>query len=127
MNGIDWTHVVEEIEDVGLSQLRAVHSYPRQILVHLLKLRGWPGDDASNHWRDEIAAFQAEAADRFTPSMRQKTELDTLHGRAVRQMAARAYGDGPAHPPPASCPVTLDALLTASCPELEAAFLAPDQ
>jgi hypothetical protein len=40
VNDIDWAHVVEEIEDLGLSELNAVHSYLRQILFHLLKLNG---------------------------------------------------------------------------------------
>jgi hypothetical protein len=31
VNGIDWDHVAEEIEDVGLSELNAVCSYLRQI------------------------------------------------------------------------------------------------
>ncbi len=30
VNGVDWRHVVEEIEDVGLSQLTAVESYLRR-------------------------------------------------------------------------------------------------
>jgi hypothetical protein len=42
VNDVDWDHVVEEIEDVGLSELNAVYSYLRQILVRLLKLHGWP-------------------------------------------------------------------------------------
>ena len=33
VNGIDWTHVLEEIEDVGISELNAVRSYLRQMLV----------------------------------------------------------------------------------------------
>jgi hypothetical protein len=32
MNGIDWTYVVEAIEDMGPSEPKAVHSYLRQIL-----------------------------------------------------------------------------------------------
>jgi hypothetical protein len=36
VNEVDWPHVVEEIEDVGLSELNAVRSYLRQLLVHLL-------------------------------------------------------------------------------------------
>ena len=27
VNGVDWDHVVEEIEDVAISELNAVHSY----------------------------------------------------------------------------------------------------
>jgi Domain of unknown function DUF29 len=30
VNGVDWEHVVEEIEDVGLSELNAVRGYLRQ-------------------------------------------------------------------------------------------------
>jgi hypothetical protein len=46
VNDVDWNHVVEEIEDVGISQLSAVHSYLRQVLAQLLKLHGWPDNEA---------------------------------------------------------------------------------
>jgi Domain of unknown function DUF29 len=39
VNDVDWEHVVEEIEDVGLSELHAVAGYLEQILVHLLRPR----------------------------------------------------------------------------------------
>src|SRR4030081_1511628 len=71
VNDVDWDHVVEEIEDVGLSELNAVHSYLDQILVHLLKLHGWPELDSEQHWRAEIVAFQTRLERRFAPSMRQ--------------------------------------------------------
>ncbi len=58
VNGVDWDHVVEEIEDVGISELNAVRSYLRQMLVHLLKLRGWPNSQSVAQWRVEIAAFR---------------------------------------------------------------------
>jgi hypothetical protein len=61
VNDIDWTHVVEAIEDAGRSELNAVHSCLRQILVRLLKLHGWPGLAARRHWRSEIVAFQTDA------------------------------------------------------------------
>ena len=51
VNDVDWDHVVEEIEDVGISELNAVQSHLEQILVHLLKLRGWPEVGADQHWR----------------------------------------------------------------------------
>ena len=37
VNGIDWAHVVEEIEDVGLSELHSVQSYLNLVLLQLLK------------------------------------------------------------------------------------------
>ena len=125
VNDIDWAHVVEEIEDVGLSELNAVHSYLRQMLFHLLKLHGWPGMSACRHWRTEVIAFQTDAAQRFAPSMRQKIDLETIYARAVTQAGPLRLGGNAARPPPGACPVTLDALLTAACADLEAAFSRP--
>ena len=58
VNGVDWAHVVEEIEDVGRQELNAVHSYLRQMLVHLLEVQGWPENSAVDHWRAKIGAFR---------------------------------------------------------------------
>jgi predicted nucleotidyltransferase len=122
VNDVDWDHVVEEIEDVGLSELHAVRSYLEQILVHLLKLHGWPDISADQHWRAEIVAFQSDAERRFAPSMRQRIDLEKLYGRAVRQIELTRYDGKSGVTPPAGCPVTLDLLLSASVAELEAAI-----
>ncbi len=110
VNGIDWAHVVEEIEDVGLSELNAVRSHLRQMLVHLLKCALWPDHSAVRHWREEIVAFQAEAEQRFAPSMRQRIDLDRLFALAARQVAASDLGDG-GRRVPERCPCSLDQLL----------------
>jgi hypothetical protein len=122
INDIDWTHVVQEIEDVGLSELNVVHSGLRQILVHLLKLHGWPTLGSCRHWRGEIVAFQTDAQRRFAPSMRQRIDLETIYARAVLQIDPLRYGGTPALTPPETCPVTLDELLAAPCATLETAF-----
>ena len=36
VNGVDWEHVIEEIEDVGLGHLHDVQIYLRRMLVALL-------------------------------------------------------------------------------------------
>jgi hypothetical protein len=122
VNDVDWDHVVEEIEDVGLSELNATKSYIRQMIVHLLKLHGWPELDADQHWRAEIAAFQTELVDHFAPSMRQRIDMAKIYERVLRQIELTQYGGKRALLSPAICPVTLDQLLTASCADLEAAF-----
>jgi len=124
VNDVDWDHVVEEIEDVGLSELHAVHSYLRQMLVHLLRLHGWPDLEADNHWRGEIVAFQTDLARRFAPSMHQRIDLTQIHDRAVRQTEVTRYDGVFGLSPPKACPVTLDQLVNASCAELEAAVAA---
>src|SRR6185437_6347611 len=76
VNEVDWDHVIEEIEDVGLSELHAVESYLELILVHLLKVQAWPEGDAVDHWRAEIVAFQGNAERRFAPSMARRIDLE---------------------------------------------------
>jgi hypothetical protein len=122
VNDIDWDHVVEEIEDVGLSQLNAVRSYLSLMLVHLLKLHGWPEMDAEQHWRGEIDAFQGSLVNQFAPSMRQRIDLSALYSRAMRQIARTTYGGKRALPCPANCPVTLDQLVNSPSEDLEEAF-----
>lgn len=104
---IDWPHVIEEVQDLGLSELRACESLLRQAMVHLLKLGAAPDDPAATHWRGETAAFLADAAARFTPAMRRRLDLDALWRRALRQIAAETGST----PPAASCPFTLDEFL----------------
>jgi hypothetical protein len=101
-----------------------VHSYLRQILVHLLKLHGWPTLGACRHWRSEIVAFQTDAQRRFTPSMRQRIDLNAIYARAVLQIEPLRYGGAPQLAAPGACSVTLDQLLTMSCRDLEGAFTA---
>jgi hypothetical protein len=124
VNKVDWPHVVEEIEDVGLSELNAVRAHLRQMIVHLLKIHGWPDNSACRHWRSELVAFQTELKDRFAPSMRQRIDLKTLYQRSLEQWKPLAYDDLPPGPWPQDCPFTLDDLLTAKRVDIEARLTA---
>lgn len=123
VNDLDWEHVVEEIEDVGLSELHAVVNYLEQILVHLLKVQAWPDSDSLNHWRAEIISFQGSAERRFAPLMERRIDLATLYQRAVRQVTTLNRRQ---RPPdwPESCPFSLDGLLRQDWAELEQTFQA---
>jgi hypothetical protein len=124
-NDVDWEHVVEEIEDVGLSHLNAVQSYLRLMLVNLLRVHCWPQSPSVGHWRGEIVSFQADAAQRFAPSMRQRIDLGRLYGIAGEQVTAASYDGRLPLPFPQTCPFTLDQLLTDRSESLET-VLAPD-
>ena len=88
MNDIHWAHVAEEIEDVGLSELHSVESFLDLIIVHLLKVHVSPDSLATTHWRREVVAYQKNARRRFTPSMRQRIDVEKLYREAVEETRA---------------------------------------
>lgn len=119
VNGaIDWPNLIEEVEGLGLSELHACQSLIQQAMIHLLKLSAWPESQAAAHWRDETAAFLDDLERRYTPSMRQKLDLDRLYAKALRRVRAIIDPGASPQPPPEACPFTLDALLTADIPAL---------
>jgi hypothetical protein len=122
VNDVDWEHVVEEIEDVGLSELHAVESFLDLMLVHLLKIHGWPDSPSVDHWRAEVGAFQKNAARRFAPSMRQRIDVAKLFADALEQLDGVHYNGIPGRLGPGECPFTLDMLLTERRAMLESAL-----
>ena len=108
---VDWPHVIEEVQDVGLSELRACRSLLRQALVPVLKLHAWPHSAAAAHWRDEAGAFLVDAEDRFTPSMRQRIDLEEIYAKALHLAQAATDASGEPAPLPGACPFALDDLL----------------
>jgi len=114
VNDVDWSQIAEEIEDLGLSELHSVESFLNLMMVHLLKLQAWPESPAADHWCGEIVGFQRNAKRRFTPSMRQKIDLQALYADAVAQMRAGDRRNEAPHPWLDANPFTLDQLLDES-------------
>jgi hypothetical protein len=116
-NDLDLAHVAEEIEDVGASELHAVRSMVRLILVHLVK--SWADADVASrrHWAAEIGNWHDSLIDRLTPAMRRKIDMAVLWRRALHQAdldlaaqdrdAARARANTL---DPAFCPISLEDL-----------------
>ncbi len=109
---VDWLNVIEEVRDVGLSELRACGSLLVQALTHLLKLHARPDDQAAAHWRGEVATFLAGARRNFTPSMRQRLDLEELYADARYGLKAGEENTDTTPPLPEACPFTLDELLS---------------
>lgn len=111
-NDLDVENVAEEIESVGRSELAAVKSYLRLILLHLIKLAA-DGDAASAaHWRGEISAFRADLKDRYARSMNARIDLDTLWSEVrERIMLDPSVVAADARRLPSTCPIELDDLL----------------
>ena len=108
---VDWQNLIEEVEDVGRSQLSAVRSHIVLALLHELKAAAWPFSRDVPHWRAEAVGHRQEAAEAFAPSMRQPLDMQALYARALRRMPETEDGVTPL-PMAATCPVTLDELLT---------------
>ncbi len=107
---VDWENVVEEIESVGRSELRACASLLQKALEHLLKVEAWPASREVPTWRSEAISFRQQAADAFTPSMRQRLDMDRLYRRALRALPETIDGQVKL-PLPEKCDMTLDQLL----------------
>lgn len=125
VNDVDWSHVVEEIEDVGLSELHAVESFLDLMLIHLLKLHGWPDSPSVQHWRAEVSSFQKNAARRFAPSMRQRLDVGKLYADAIEQLEGLDYDGKTPEQWTADCPFSLDELLTLRRSDLEGRLSGP--
>lgn len=108
---VDWENVVEEIESVGNEQRHAVESLLLQALRHILKAEAWPESYEVPHWQAEARLFRSQAANRYTPSMRQRIDLAHLYRQALRTIPDKIAGRPPL-PLPASCLMTLDELLS---------------
>jgi hypothetical protein len=109
-NDLDIENVAEEIESVGRSELAAVESYLELILLHLIKLGAEPDAEAARHWRSEILGLDARMRRRYSPSMRQRIDLDGLW-RSAREQAILAYGEAQNERLsliPTACPFALD-------------------
>jgi hypothetical protein len=102
-DAIDWPHVIEEVRDLGRSELHAVEGLLARALEHLLKLAAWPDSAAVTHWSSETLAFLLGARRRWAPSMAQRIALDDLYADALA--VVRAMGAG--RPLPEACPYGL--------------------
>lgn len=108
---LDWPHIAEEVESVGRSQLSAVRSTIIQALAHDLQAAAWPQSQATPGWHAEAIRFRQEAAEAFTPSMRQHIDMARLYAFAIRRLPETIDGQPPL-PIPTTCPTTLDELVS---------------
>ena len=107
----DWDNIIEEIESVGRSEVRAIESWLFQAFVHDLKAEAWPLSRDVPHWRAEARGFRAQARRNYRPSMRHHIAVAGLYRDALQAMPDTMDGQPPL-PVPTNCPITLDELLS---------------
>ncbi|MBV8524208.1 MAG: DUF29 domain-containing protein [Acetobacteraceae bacterium] len=103
---VDWENVIEEVQDVGQSELRAVRSLLVRALEHLLKIHGWPSGP-SEHWRNEALTFLVDARRSFTPSMRGRINVRDLYQEALAVTLATIIDGVPPRSLPSAWPFSV--------------------
>ena len=86
VNDLDWERVIEEVEDVGGSQLSAVKSHLGLAMLHALKALAWPEHPAVEQWQQEIATFLSNVQTGFQPGMQQHVDPADLYTRVLKQL-----------------------------------------
>ena len=84
---VDLEHLVEEIQDLGLSERSAVWSQLRRMLMHLVKMKIQP-ERKGKSWRASVVDARAEIEYKLeaSPSLRRYLveNLQAIYARAVR-------------------------------------------
>jgi len=110
-DAVDWPHLIEEVRDLGRSELNAVDSLLSRAVEHLLRCAGWPASPDVNHWSSEARAFLVGARRRWAPSMAQRIDLADLYADAAGLVRDMRVADAPPLPVVDECPFSLDDLI----------------
>jgi hypothetical protein len=84
-NAIDWENVIEEIEDLGSEQRRAVESLLEKAFAHALKIVADPDSLSAEHWKKELTTFLDQARVKMKPSMQSRVDMDKIWQNACKQ------------------------------------------
>lgn len=111
VNDVDWDNVIEEIQSLGKSELRAVRTLFGRGIEHALKVVAWPHELAVDHWTDETWNFLSQARGGLERSMIQHLDLERIYEQALRDVrrVRRAHATPPS-PLPSQPPFTLEEL-----------------
>lgn len=112
-NDIDIAHVIEEVEDLGRSDILRVQSLVRQSLSHMIKIICDPSCASVAHWRREAMTFALDASDSYGRSYRSRIDMDGVWKKAQKEAATELEQYGTAMPAFAPvCPVDLDWMMS---------------
>ena len=111
---IDLDNLIEEVESLGISQRKSVHSFLVRLLEHLLKRCYVPLPDCYRGWEIEIRNFRNELKKEFKYSPSLKSFLVEIFGESYGEALESVREDYPDTSFPDVCPFAkdVDTLLT---------------
>jgi hypothetical protein len=89
---LDWENLAEEIEDLGKSIRRSVHSHIRNIIEHLIKLEHSPARLPRENWRESIQNARTEIDVLLEDSPSLKPQVEDIITRETLRGAKLAIG-----------------------------------
>ena len=116
--GVDTLHLIEELESMGKSQLRALVSALEQTLVHLIKLSYSPATDPRNGWAESVRKQRhdmdvlLEESPSLRPKLLERFDAAWAYARKEATLQLVAHDETPALP--FDCPFTLQQILDES-------------
>ncbi|MDJ0902631.1 MAG: DUF29 domain-containing protein [Xenococcus sp. MO_188.B8] len=90
---IDWDNLLDEIDDMGKSEKRALDSYMQRLIEHVLKLKYWHAEieRCGNGWMREVTNFRNRIKRilKKNPSLNNylKTEYSDIYQDAIATMS----------------------------------------
>jgi hypothetical protein len=62
LKNMDWDNLIDEINDMTASERRALRSYTKRLVEHILKLKYWNSEKEYNQrgWEREVVNFREE-------------------------------------------------------------------
>ncbi len=90
---IDWDNLLDEIDDMGKSEKRALDSYMQRLIEHILKLKYWHAEKerCRNGWMREVTNFRNRIKRilKKNPSLNNylKTEYSDIYQDAIATMS----------------------------------------
>ncbi len=108
---LDFENIAEEIDSLGRSDRREVHSRLARIIEHLLKLEDSTLPEPRRQWVNSVRAARDDLAQHFaeSPSLyaARHEELQSAHDKAVRRLVPNLI-ELCMDRPPRTCPYDLD-------------------
>ena len=92
LEDMDWDNLIEEINDMTASERRALRSYTKRLIEHILKLKYWDNEKKYNRrgWEKEVVNFREEIKSILeeSPSLKNYLEQNYLdwYAKSVKAM-----------------------------------------